>query len=504
MPRSLKNHRWLVFGPLSLQVLSCTLSDDSFTPTNVDALTPVAASPVSSPPPPDPQPVVTPAPAPADAGTSTCTSSSELPGCTLVQRAPVECVTDGECASLHCQDSSCVPASCEDGIVNQGESGIDCGGPCPARCAEGRGCSTTGDCAPGLFCPESVSAGSPATRTCALVSCRDGARNGDEVGTDCGGSCPPCAVGIVCGANQDCASGVCRAGACAVQSCDDGIQNQAEAAVDCGGPCAPCPPGRSCQRASDCDSGVCDGRGCGNGVARCCQPPRCNDRVRNGSETFPDCGNAQCGACPLGSPCNRNSDCGSGLCQNGACRQPPCRDGQQNGLETDIDCGGTDPTCARCALGRACAVTQDCVSGSCAAGVCANCANGVRDGSETDIDCGGVCGPCGPGGSCQQGGDCQSGACVDAHCCGGQQVDCTRCARELAPGINCAVGDAATASQCDAFLQCLQDNPAACPTRLAAGCAVAGGPCDPVNFGGTGSAAITLADSIIGTAQCGF
>ncbi|MEO8183225.1 MAG: hypothetical protein ABI895_30705 [Deltaproteobacteria bacterium] len=495
MPRSPKHHPWLVLGPLSLQVLCCTVTSSSFTPIEVDALRPDAGLSASSVPDAGSQPVVA---APLlDAGANSCTSTTELPSCMLVQQAPVECVTNGDCASLHCQDGSCIAASCADSIVNQGESAVDCAGPCPARCGEGQACTALDDCAPGLFCPEGA-------RTCARISCRDAVRNGDEVGTDCGGSCPPCPLETACTANQDCESGVCRAGACAVQSCDDGILNQDEAALDCGGSCAPCPPGRSCQLAADCDSGVCDTRGCGNGVARCCQPARCNDRVRNGTEAFPDCGNAQCGACPIGSPCNGNAVCDSGLCQNGACRQPPCDDGQQNGLETDTDCGGPDPACTRCALGRECNVTQDCATGSCVAGVCANCGNGVQDGRETDSDCGGVCGPCGPGGGCLLDSECQSGVCVDDSCCGGRDVDCTRCARELATGISCATGDAATAPVCEAFLECLQDNPQACPSRIAPGCVVAGGACDPIDFGGNGSAAIALADRIIGTAQCTF
>jgi|GEM_PF-2989784 len=47
--------------------------------------------------------------------------------------------------------------SCFDGIKNQGEEGIDCGGPCQP-------------------CP----------------SCDDGVQNQGETGVDCGGPCPPC------------------------------------------------------------------------------------------------------------------------------------------------------------------------------------------------------------------------------------------------------------------------------------------------------------------------
>lgn len=50
--------------------------------------------------------------------------------------------------------------TCSDGIQNQGESGVDTGGPC------------------GVSSP----------------TCSDGIQNGDETGVDCGGSCDPCAV----------------------------------------------------------------------------------------------------------------------------------------------------------------------------------------------------------------------------------------------------------------------------------------------------------------------
>ncbi|NCP45385.1 MAG: hypothetical protein GW818_02880 [Flavobacteriales bacterium] len=51
------------------------------------------------------------------------------------------------------------PASCSDGIQNQGETGIDCGGPCAS-------CQT----------------------------CSDGIQNQGETGIDCGGPCPACAA----------------------------------------------------------------------------------------------------------------------------------------------------------------------------------------------------------------------------------------------------------------------------------------------------------------------
>ena len=75
--------------------------------------------------------------------------------------------------------------TCDDGIQNGDETGIDCGGSCAA-------CAT----------------------------CDDGILNGDETGVDCGGSCAACAT------------------------CDDGILNGDETGIDCGGPdCEPCQTG---------------------------------------------------------------------------------------------------------------------------------------------------------------------------------------------------------------------------------------------------------------------
>jgi hypothetical protein len=80
-------------------------------------------------------------------------------------------------------------ASCTDSMQNQGESGIDCGGPC-------RPC------------------------TAAVETCFDRIRNQGETGIDCGGPCKPCSVKAA--------------------TCTDGMQNQDETGIDCGGQCGPC------------------------------------------------------------------------------------------------------------------------------------------------------------------------------------------------------------------------------------------------------------------------
>lgn len=68
----------------------------------------------------------------------------------------VECLddTDHPCmnASLNCEQKTCVAASCSDGEVNGGETGLDCGGPC-APCPNGQGCANPEDCQSG-FCAQ--------------------------------------------------------------------------------------------------------------------------------------------------------------------------------------------------------------------------------------------------------------------------------------------------------------------------------------------------------------
>ena len=74
-------------------------------------------------------------------------------------------------------------------------------------------------------------------------TCDDGIQNGDETGVDCGGSscpaCPTCDDGVQNGSETgiDCGGPDCAA----CPTCSDGIQNGNETGVDCGGPdCAPC------------------------------------------------------------------------------------------------------------------------------------------------------------------------------------------------------------------------------------------------------------------------
>ncbi|MBM4397526.1 MAG: hypothetical protein FJ087_17800 [Deltaproteobacteria bacterium] len=94
--------------------------------------------------------------------------------------ACVDCVAGTDCPSGVCKNAKCAPASCTDKVRNGGETGIDCGGPCPG-CPIGDPCNESGDCETGFCdgtkCVECLMAGDcpkPAS-TCTFRTCDDGA-----------------------------------------------------------------------------------------------------------------------------------------------------------------------------------------------------------------------------------------------------------------------------------------------------------------------------------------
>lgn len=107
----------------------------------------------------------------------------------------------------------------------------NCGGSC-APCASDLPCATAADCQSGV-CKNNL---------CQAPTCEDGVKNDGESGIDCGApSCSPCPVNQGCFAHAQCESKVCMLGICQAPTCFDGEQNGDEAGIDCGGAkCAPC------------------------------------------------------------------------------------------------------------------------------------------------------------------------------------------------------------------------------------------------------------------------
>jgi len=159
-----------------------------------------------------------------------------------------------------------IPPNCFDGILNNGEELVDCGGPCEA-------CDP---CENGLWNPELGETWVDCGGDCGPCPTEaNGCQDGDEEGVDCGGS-----TGIDC-----------------LSLCDDGLPNGYEdnaaedclslpgSPPDCGGPCEPCPT---------CDDIIMNqgeiGIDCGgSGCPDCLTDGNCLNGFIDGDELYIDC-----------------------------------------------------------------------------------------------------------------------------------------------------------------------------------------------------------------------
>ena len=205
------------------------------------------------------------------------------------------CKLDSDCLSDICNQTTfkCMPSNktvdyCSDHKKDNGETDVDCGGPCQP-CTVGKNCSDSSDCAVGDSCVNGICL----------------AEKGSECSydTDCVGNltCSDgrCLVpdGQACNTSDDCASHFCNdSNVCASPSshCDNWVLDGDETDVDCGGSCSPCSLDENCKVDSDCSSGYCDPVS-----STCSNPP---DETQN--ETL----------LPIGSQCYDNSECASGYC----------------------------------------------------------------------------------------------------------------------------------------------------------------------------------------------
>jgi hypothetical protein len=388
-----------------------------------------------------------------------------------------ECARDGDCVSGVCIGDLCRGATCTDGAMNGDETGVDCGGTCGI--CPGSGCTAGSECASGVCASNSQ---------CADAICTDGVKNGDETGVDCGGRCAlpangarTCPVDTACHGPADCASGVCAAGICQNPTCADTVKNGDETGTDCGGSCVAegktCGDGTPCTEPTDCTSGLCD---------LICVPPHCTNADIDGGETDLNCGGPDCAPCADGSDCTAAGDCLSGVCGvANSCVSPPCQcqapacdDGLHNGDETGVDCGGSCALVANgsktCGPGVPCTIPGDCTSGACDVTCQPSCSDGVLNQDERGIDCGGTCllpangsKTCPAGAPCGSPADCTSGfcngTCMASSCsppdgllngtetdtdCGG--IDCPGCA----PGADCVLDTDCAAGFCNPSSVC--------------------------------------------------
>ncbi|MFW6242909.1 MAG: hypothetical protein ACOC2W_02010, partial [bacterium] len=143
-------------------------------------------------------------------------------------------------------NKSLKPHHCENNILDlHYESDTDCGIGCD-ECDDGKRCKRNSDCI-----TDNCVLNDENERRCISPTCDDGIKNQDETGVDCGGDiCESCKGDEDCLVDGDCKSNKCTDNICeAVDKCRNGEEdvNNGETDIDCGGEnCNPCGINKKC------------------------------------------------------------------------------------------------------------------------------------------------------------------------------------------------------------------------------------------------------------------
>ncbi|APR80893.1 Tryptophan synthase alpha chain [Minicystis rosea] len=115
-----------------------------------------------------------------------------------------------------------------------------------------------------------------------------------------------------------------------------------------------------------------------------------------------------------GAPCLGDAECCSQSCVSGACSSAPplCPPGLTSCNGSCFDLMYDWLNCGACS--NQCPLGTGCLFGVCT--VASSCADAIKNGAETDVDCGGPCPACAVGNACQVGADCISGLCLNNIC----------------------------------------------------------------------------------------
>ncbi len=394
-------------------------------------------------------------------GGATSSSSTGAGGCS----SAADCPTSDPCKTSACVNHACQASTVSAGTMCKGQPGVcDPTGACVTCFTSGSkavGCTGAGD-----YCFMD-----------ACASCTDGMKDGDETGTDCGGThCSKgCGLGQACQSVADCASPAteCTSGKCT--ACADKMKDGDETDVDCGGSCPPCALGKGCQGTTDCAtntycaSGVCCNSTCtGNcmscslpgAVGTCTNVPAGATTTACGASSYCNtadmCTPVSAGQIPVGSHCTtaNYTMCTSRWCGGGFCKVGP---------------------------GAPCARDVECVTSFCSQNVCAWCKPGPGNGCAS-----GTCNSFGecelPAGAfCDEPWECLNNTCDGAGVCSLQLANgaaCTAsadCKSQLCKGNVCSACTAADCPSCNA---------GACLAPSGAGC-VKNGDCDSGQCVGT-------------------
>lgn len=299
----------------------------------------------------------------------------------------VACFTTAHCPEGRtCQGGTCAGSLCT--------TNDDCGPDAPHCTEAGDACVA---CLDASHCEEGFTCEAGAC-TPVITVCETDADCGDEAPHCVAGGCVSCRNDGDCGALEICGS----AGACEPVTCTDALGCAPwEVCVDHAA-CAPraCEELAGCPLGSLCEDGACSAPVVCGEDAPCLDPraPHCDGGACKACVDNTHCGPwEQCreGSCAPFDTCSATADCKGGfVCVDRAC----------------VACAG-DHHCPRgvcvagaCADSLPCDSAADCASGTCAGGVCVDCAS--------DLDCalGSAC----EAGTCScEGAACDPSGCVD-------------------------------------------------------------------------------------------
>jgi hypothetical protein len=285
----------------------------------------------------------------------------------------VECVTNAQCTPPEVCDTDvneCVSMACLNMMQDPGETDVDCGGMDCGPCMIGEMCLVGTDCTTGYCDGTMVCAACTAPGNCAANQwCNTATGNCEDDNT---------MNGTTCTVNEQCPNNVCASTSEGMLCCDMACSGCRSCASNdnggtdgvCGNVTAGIDPANACG-AADCQADNCDGAGmCGNdpGGTPCGQGPTCVGDSLKSQDTC----NAG-GSCVAGSqtPCANNF-----TCDTVSCFAAPCSAHTQCiATHYCVGAGGalgmTMGDCeAKKAAAAACAVNEECQSGTCMAGMC--------------------------------------------------------------------------------------------------------------------------------------
>ena len=336
------------------------------------------------------------------------------------QGSCIQCTTETGCPGTDvCEQGQCVPATCQNGILDPNETDVDCGGDCQP-CVNGLDCNSGEDCVSG-YCDAGSCAPCSVHPDCAAVAnswcdttvnggecvpqlptgdlCEDDAQcisnhcpalDGVCCDTACSGICEACLVGKTGSPNGTCA--LVTATTDPDGECPDlGAATCGSNGAGCSGTANSCllyAQGTQCQTAS-CSAGqltaasACNGNGsCVPGSTSSCAPYMCNPQgtacaVSCGVDSDCSTGNyCQGSSCvpqkTNGQACSGAGQCASGFCpaDDGVCCDAACT-GTCSSCKA-IDTCGVDGTCSAVTSGtdpkNECAGASSCFAGACQSG----------------------------------------------------------------------------------------------------------------------------------------